>query len=72
LRVWESRMDLPDSAEGNDEIEITYTYNADQTMECKFVHVRSGTSITDVLDLEGDTKPSWWNDDIDIDDYSIE
>jgi len=59
--IWEGELELPSGRPANQQIDITYSYNENQTMECSFVDVASGRKLTvdmemaSTSDAEGDS-----------------
>ena len=48
---------LPPGRQAGQPVEVTFSYNEDQTMEVRFVDVESGIKVEDVLQLKADSAP---------------
>jgi molecular chaperone DnaK len=73
--VYEAKLELPPDRPANQEVRVTFTYDANGRMACAFVDVGSGQKSTVDLDVaaegEADNTASSF-DDLDFDDLIIE
>jgi hypothetical protein len=48
---------LPQGRAAGRPVEVTFSYDEDQTMQVQFLDVESGMKVQDVLQLKADTSP---------------
>ena len=66
--MWEGALDLPEGRPSGQKVEVTFSYDVNQTMKCTFLDVESGRKAE--IDLTADN--SNIHTDIDIDDFKVE
>ena len=54
--VGKESMDLPVNCMKGETVTVTYSYNANQTMDCEFVHQKSGTKVSRQISMSSDKK----------------
>ena len=67
-KIWEGTLELPPGRLAGQPVEVTFSYNENQTMECEFLDVTSKKKMKIDLSVDNDNLDT----DIDIDDFKVE
>ena len=62
--VGNESMTLPVNCMKGERVTVTYSYNANQTMDCEFVHQKSGTKVSRQISMTSEKKQTHTEDDI--------
>ena len=68
--IWDGSLELPSGREAGQKIEVTFSFTANQTMECSFVDVATNRK-TDI-DLQMTNSNESDDDELDISQFTIE
>tara|TARA_B110000003_G_C16652816_1_gene534962 strand:+ start:259 stop:1767 length:1509 start_codon:yes stop_codon:yes gene_type:complete len=62
---WEGTLDLPHGRPAGQAIEVTYSYNANQSMECEFHDLSSGRKLSQTIEMAAARKEGKGSDEVD-------
>ena len=64
---WEGTLELPEGRPAGQAVEVTYSYNANQTMDCEFHDISSGRKLSQTIEMSAarKNKSSSKNDEVD-------
>ena len=67
-RIWEGNLDLPEGRPAGQKVQVTFSYDENQTMKCSFLDISSNKKTE--IDLTINNKSS--KSEVNIDDFKVE